>query len=235
MRYIFLHFILVMLASYVIVPPAAAETRYVGDQLVITLRQGKSKQHKILKTIKTGTPLELLEEGDPYLKVRTNDGVEGYVLRQYISADPPKTQRIEELELLNSSLQKKIRSLEEARSNLEMQLQTTEGNFEEKFASLTSKSADLEQNLEQALSNERIMAEKYETLLSQAENVVEIAAEREQLLQKNNKLEAEVRTLLTNNDKLADSRMIKWFLAGGGVFLFGWVIGKISRKKRSRF
>ena len=235
MRYIFLHFILVMLASYVIVPPAAAETRYVGDQLVITLRQGKSNQHKILKTIKTGTPLELLEEGDPYLKVRTNDGVEGYVLRQYISADPPKTQRIEELELLNSSLQKKIRSLEEARSNLEVQLQTTEGNYEEKFTSLTSKSADLEQNLEQALSNERIMAEKYETLLSQAENVVEIAAEREQLLQKNNKLEAEVRTLLKNNDKLADSRMIKWFLAGGGVFLFGWVIGKISRKKRSRF
>jgi len=235
MRYIFLHFILVMLASYVIVPPAAAETRYVGDQLVITLRQGKSNQHKILKTLKTGTPLELLEEGDPYLKVRTNDGVEGYVLRQYISADPPKTQRIEELELLNSSLQKKIRALEEVRSNLEMQLQTTEGNYEEKFASLTSKSADLEQNLEQALSNERIMAEKYETLLSQAENVVEIAAEHEQLLQKNNKLEAEVRALLKNNDKLADSRMIKWFLAGGGVFLFGWVIGKISRKKRSRF
>jgi SH3 domain protein len=224
-----------MLASYVIVPPAAAETRYVGDQLVITLRQGKSNQHKILKTLKTGTPLELLEEGDPYLKVRTNDGVEGYVLRQYISADPPKTQRIEELELRNSSLQKKIRALEEARSNLEMQLQTTEGNYEEKFASLTSKSADLEQNLEQALSNERIMAEKYETLLSQAENVVEIAAEHEQLLQKNNKLEAEVRALLKNNDKLADSRMIKWFLAGGGVFLFGWVIGKISRKKRSRF
>ena len=235
MRYICLLFILVLLPPYVIAPPAAAETRYVGDQLVITLRQGKSNQHKILKTLKTGTPLELLEEGDPYLKVRTNDGVEGYVLRQYISADPPKTQRIEELELLNSSLQKKIRALEEVRSNLEMQLQTTEGNYEEKFASLTSKSADLEQNLEQALSNERIMAEKYETLLSQAENVVEIAAEHEQLLQKNNKLEAEVRALLKNNDKLADSRMIKWFLAGGGVFLFGWVIGKISRKKRSRF
>ena len=235
MRYIFLHFILVMLASYVIVPPAAAETRYVGDQLVITLRQGKSNQHKILKTLKTGTPLELLEEGDPYLKVRTNDGVEGYVLRQYISADPPKTQRIEELEVLNSSLQKKIRALEETKSSLEMQLKTTEENYSEKFVALTSKSTDLEQNLEQALNNERIMAQKYDTLLSQAENVVEIAAEREQLLQDNNKLEAEVTALLKKNDKLADSRMIKWFLAGGGVFLFGWVIGKISRKKRSRF
>ena len=235
MRYICLLFILVLLSSYVIAPPAAAETRYVGDQLVITLRQGKSNQHKILKTLKTGTPLELLEEGDPYLKVRTNDGVEGYVLRQYISADPPKTLRIEELEVINSSLQKKIRALEETRSNLEMQLKTTDENYSEKFAALTSKSANLEQNLEQALNNERIMAEKYDTLLSQTENVVEIAAEREQLLLDNNKLKAEVTTLLKKNDKLADSRMIKWFLAGGGVFLFGWVIGKISRKKRSRF
>jgi SH3 domain protein len=235
MRYICLLFILVLLPPYVIAPPAAAETRYVGDQLVITLRQGKSNQHKILKTLKTGTPLELLEEGDPYLKVRTSDGVEGYVLRQYISADPPKTKRIEELEVLNSSLQKKIRALEETKSSLEMQLKTTEENYSEKFVALTSKSTDLEQNLEQALNNERIMAQKYDTLLSQAENVVEIAAEREQLLQDNNKLEAEVTALLKKNDKLADSRMIKWFLAGGGVFLFGWVIGKISRKKRSRF
>jgi hypothetical protein len=29
--------------------------------------------------------------------------------------------------------------------------------------------------------------------------------------------------------------MIKWLLAGGGLLLVGWIIGKISRKKRSRF
>jgi SH3 domain protein len=235
MRYISMLFSFVLLASYVIVPFAAAETRYVGDELVITLRQGKSNQHKILKTLKTGTPFEVLEEDETYLKVRTEDGVEGYVLSQYVSSNPPKTQRIEELELLNSSLQKKIRTLEEARSNLEMQLKSLEGNYKEKFTTITAKSADMEKSLEQALNNERIMAEKYDTLLSQTENVVEIAAEREQLLQKNKKLEAEVTALLNKNDKLADSRMIKWFLAGGGVFLFGWIIGKISRKKRSRF
>ena len=36
------------------------------------------------------------------------------------------------------------------------------------------------------------------------------------------------------NEKLIAARMVKWFLAGGGVFFFGWIIGKISRKKRSR-
>ena len=235
MRYIIIFFTLVLLASHVLVEPAAADTRYVGDQLIITMRQGKSNQHKILKTLTTGTPLEVLEEDESYLKVRTTDGIEGYVLRQYISSNPPKTQRIEELEMLNSSLQKKISSLEETNSSLEMQLRTLQENYNQKFSTISAKSADMEQNLEQALNNEHIMAEKYETLLAQAENVVEIAAERDELLQKNKRLETEVTALLKKNDKLADSRMVKWFLAGGGVFLFGWIIGKISRKKRSRF
>ncbi len=235
MRFSTILFALVLLAPILTMHQAAAETRYVGDQLIITMRQGKSTQHKILKTLKTGTPLEILEDGESYLKVRTTDGVEGYVLRQYISSTPPKTQRIEELEMLNNSLQNKLGSLEEAKTNLEKQLKTMKESYSQEFSSISSTSAELEQNLQQALDNERIMAEKYDTLLAQAENVVEIAADRDRLLQQNKKLEADMAVLSKRNDKLADSRMIKWFLAGGGVFFFGWIIGKISRKKRSRF
>jgi len=215
--------------------PASADTRYVDDQLIITLRMGKSTQHKIIKTLKTGTPLEVLEEDDTYLKVRTPDGTEGYVLRQYISSRPPATQRIAELERLNNSLQKKINTLESAKNNLEMQLNKFQENYQEELSSVTLKSDELEKNLEQALSNERIMTEKYNTLLNQAENVIEIAAERDRLLEQHEKLQAKVSALTSKNEKLADNRMIKWFLAGGGVFFFGWIIGKISRKKRSRY
>lgn len=115
-----------------------------------------------------------------------------------------------------------------------MELKTIQDEYSQKYSEISTKSGDLEQNLEQALNNERVMAEKYETLLAQAENVVEIAAERDQLLQKNKILEADVTELREENDSLSDSRMVKWFLAGGGVFFFGWIIGKISRKKRSR-
>jgi SH3 domain protein len=220
----------------VIVTAAAADTRYVVDELVITLRQGKSTQHKILKSLKTGTPIEVLEEDDKtYLKVRTTDGIEGYVLRQYISTNPPKTQRIEELEMLSSSQQKKIGTLEAAKSNLAMQIKTIQGDYNQKFSEISAKSADLEQRLEQALINERTTAEKYDTLTTQAENVITIVEERDQLLQKNKRLETDITALLEKKDKLADSRMIKWFLAGAGVFFFGWIIGKVSRKKRSRF
>ena len=236
MRYRNILCILVLLTSYVIVTAAAADTRYVVDELVITLRQGKSTQHKILKSLKTGTPIEVLEEDDKtYLKVRTTDGIEGYVLRQYISTNPPKTQRIEELEMLSSSQQKKIASLEAAKSNLAMQLKSIQGDYNQKFSEISAKSADLEQRLEQALINERTTAEKYDTLTTQAENVITIVEERDQLLQKNKRLETDITALLEKKEQLADSRMIKWFLAGAGVFFFGWIIGKVSRKKRSRF
>ena len=235
MRYITIFFVFLLLASHGFAPSAAAETRYVVDELIITLRLGKSTDHKIIKTLKTGTPLEVLEDDDKtYVKVRTSDGIEGYVLRQYITSDPPKTQRIEELERLNSTLQQKNARLEDTRNNLEMQLKTIQEEYTQKFSEIRSTSGDLEQKLEQASKNESTIAEKYETLLAQAENVVEIAAERDQLLQQNKRLEADVTALLEKNDSLSDSRMIKWFLAGGSVFLLGWIIGKISRKKRSR-
>lgn len=235
MRYFSIIFALVIIVFFVVIPPAKAETRYVGDQLIITLRQGKSIKHKILKTLETGTPVEVLEEDSSYYKVRTSDGTEGYVLRQYISSNPPKSQRIDELEIEKSVLQKKIRELEKTKNNLGMQLQGVQGKYDSEFSELTAKSTDTEQNLEQALNNARTITEKYDTLVAQAENVVEIATERDQLLRKNKKLTSEFKNLQKKKEKFPDPRMIKWMLAGGGIFFFGWIIGKISRKKRSRF
>ena len=39
-----------------------ADTQYVSDKLIITMRDGKSTDFKIIKTLKTGTPVDVLEE-----------------------------------------------------------------------------------------------------------------------------------------------------------------------------
>jgi SH3 domain protein len=51
----------------------------------------------------------------------------------------------------------------------------------------------------------------------------------------NEKLSSKVQLLNAENSELKRTGMIKWFLAGGGVLLFGWIIGRISRKKRAGF
>lgn len=235
MRFFCIIFTLFIITSNVIVPPAEADTRYVGDQLIITLRQGESTKHKILKTLKTGTPVEVLQEGETYLRVRTSDGTEGYILRQYISSNPPKTHRINELELEKSALQKKINDLQKTNNALEMQVKGIQEKYDGEFSHLTARSSEIEQNLEQISNSEHIITEKYNTLVAQSENVIEIANERDRLLQTNKQLASDFKKLQMKKESFPDPRMIKWLLAGAGVLFFGWLIGRLSRKKRSRF
>jgi SH3 domain protein len=65
--------------------------------------------------------------------------------------------------------------------------------------------------------------------------VVEIVEARDRLQKTNDQLSAEVSALTAENSDLMRTGALKWFLAGGGVFLLGWLIGKMSRKKQSRF
>ena len=229
-------FISLLLLSMVALSSAAmADTRYVDDLLVITLRQGKSSKHRILKTLKTGTALEVLEEDKSYLKVRTADGLEGFVLRQYISTSTPKKQLIKQLEGKNKDLQQKIARFDKTNDELKAQIGAMQENHAQELLKLTGRSSLAEETLQQIQLEQGVIAENYSTLLAQSENVVAIAEERDQLLMDRSKLTSEVASLRNQNEKLSDNRMIKWFLTGGSVFLLGWIIGKISRKKRSRF
>jgi len=77
---------------------ADAKTQYMSDELVINLREGKGNEYKIIKMLRNGTPLNILEEAEQYLKVRTEEGLEGWVLKQYITSETPKTAVIAGLE-----------------------------------------------------------------------------------------------------------------------------------------
>jgi len=226
---------LVLLFTPAFFNTAAAETRYVSDQLVITLRQGKTNQHKILRTLETGTPLEVLEEDESYLKVRTNDGLEGYVLVQYISSDPPKQGIIKRLEGENNDLKREIGRFKKSNDELNAKIATLQKNHAQELLELTNRSTLIEESLENIKQEQAITDENYSILRDQSENVITISEERDQLLKDKSRLASEVTSLRNQYEKLSDTRMIKWFLAGGGVLLFGWIIGKISRKKRTRY
>jgi SH3 domain protein len=229
-------FITLLLPVIFLLPSAVmADTRYVDDQLVITLRQGKSSRHKILRTLKSGTPLEVLEEDESYLKVRAADGLEGFVLRQYITSSTPKAQTISRLEKENKTLQDKVSRLIKTNDDLKAQIDSMQKNHTQETLALTGKSSLTEEALQQIRQEQEVTAEKYSTLLDQSENVIAIAEERDQLLKDKSKLTSAVTSLRNQNEKLSDNRMIKWFLAGGGVLFFGWILGKISRKKKSRY
>jgi SH3 domain protein len=213
---------------------AVAETLYVIDQLVITVRRGKSAQHAVIKTVKTGTPLEVLEsvKGEPYVKVRLQSGEEGYVLRQYLSNKTPKSVIIARLQKEVGQLRNKLEEVESKRGQLADDLKTIQKETSSKEEGLSSYASGLETELTRTKQDLQSLKEKYDTLLDKSKKVMEISSERDSLLENNRQLISEVRLLRDEKSRLMRSGMIKWFLAGGGVFFFGWFIGKISRKKK---
>ena len=75
----------------------ADDTRYVTDQLEITLRSGQSTKHQIIRMLPSGTPVELLEtdEETKYSRIRTSDdGTEGWVLSRYLDEQPSARERL---------------------------------------------------------------------------------------------------------------------------------------------
>ena len=200
---------------------ACADTRYVVDQLVITLRAGMGNQYKVITTLKTDASMEVLSDQDNYLYVRLADGTEGYVLQQYVTKKSPRS-------LIIKQLRNKAQILTD---ELAHQTELANGATSE----VESLSQKLDQTIKKSTNNEELLATSqaaFNDLQVKAENVVIIDTERLNLKQQLGEANAELDLLRQDNDAMLKTAMIKWFVAGGGVMFFGWVAGKFSRKKK---
>lgn len=202
---------------------ASAKTLYVSDELIITFREGKGNQYRIIKTLKTGTPFEVLEEDKEYFKVRLRSGEEGYVLQQYLTDETPKTQVIAALRKEIDQLKAKVGAADSGRSEIG-----------EKLAESRAQQQQVSSQLEETTVALQQLQARHDDLSRKSQNVVALGDERDRLAAENSQLTAELTGLRSENRTLLRTAMIQWFLAGGGVFFVGWISGKFSRKKRHK-
>ena len=234
----FLNKLIVFLFTFLFIHNiVTAETAYVSDQLLITFRQGKSTEHKILKTLKTGTPLEIMErqEGENYVKVRLQSGEEGYVLSQYLSSETPKPILISRLEKQIEKIREQLAQAIAKRSEASREFNAAQAKQTKKEDELAGRIDELNRTLAKTNKDLQAVTVKYNTLVDNSGKIVEITNDRARLKKANEKLSSAVQILNQENSELKSTDAIKWFLAGGGVLFFGWMIGRISRKKRGRF
>lgn len=213
----------------------AADTRYVTDQLVITLRDAADANAKILATLRTDAALEVLQDDGRYLKVRTADGQEGYVLSQYITRDTPKPVVVAGLEKTVGQLKAKQAALAKEKDDLAAQLAAARTSQGGQLQALQQQHDRLAEELTRTQGALKEESARYQALATSAKNVVETVKERDELRSANSDLSAEAARLREENSQMLRTGMIRWFLAGAGVFFFGWLAGKVSRRKRRGF
>ncbi|MEA2059541.1 MAG: TIGR04211 family SH3 domain-containing protein [Thermodesulfobacteriota bacterium] len=138
----------------IVVPAGFAETFYVGSVMKVTLRTGPGVEHKIIDMLKSGKPLEMIEENSDWSRVRTDKGKEGWVLTRFITKDTPLVYIVNELKQKNSEYAEMVEDLKNKNAEFN-QIKETLTRVEKSYNRLKKESAEflnLEEKYKKATS-----------------------------------------------------------------------------------
>ncbi len=211
------------IALILVAATAIGQTRYVSDQLVITVRSGPSTDNTIMANLRSGDAVDVLQDDGEtgYTRVRAENGTEGWVLSRYLVAIPISQDRLVITERDLAEAQVRIAMLESSVATLTEELEVTgqrRAEAETANAALTIDLADIREA---------------------SQNVLSVRDENENLRRSLNARNGEVDQLRIENE-LLDSRSTRdWFLVGAGVLFTGIVVGlvapRLRRRRRSRW
>ncbi len=206
----------VLMLCMTVTSNAAESIRYVNDYLIINLRSGAGDQFRILRTLPTGTRLRVLEQKGDFLRVVTDDKLEGWVLGQYLRDTPAAR---DQLASVQSQYDKASSELTVANAELK---QLTEAHQQ-----LQAHASELQSKLE-------TLTKDHQQLLVVAGRPMEIEQENVRLQKLATTSEAVRVRVEAENDDLRASTAQKWFAAGGGVLVLGILVGIILPRLRRR-
>jgi SH3 domain protein len=193
-----------------------AETRYVTDQLKLPLRTGPSTEYKILDLVKSGQQLEVVEPGKDWSQVRLPNGKEGYVLNRYLVGQPTSAVQLAKLKGQYTSLRQQATALIEENNRFKEENKTFKSSLDSNEKTLSKLETDYKE-LKAGAAEFLSLKKKYREVSTQLAEQTERA----------NTLDKELSGLEMN-------QYIKWFLAGSGVLLVGFIIGFSAKRGRRR-
>lgn len=204
-----------------------AEQRYIVDTVHVSLREGPGSAFKAIKTLQTGQSFEVLESRNGYVRVRTEEGDEGWVPNQYTDDNPPDAILVKQLNDQIKALTEQNEQLLTKTERLADQLAGTEVSAQTDPSAQANESAEIKR-LESELAE---LTNRYNQLAADAEDIMPIAAARDQLQEELKRTQESLATLQQEKPLLGSRENIYWFLAGSGVFLLGWMVGKVSCRR----
>ncbi|MCK4742654.1 MAG: TIGR04211 family SH3 domain-containing protein [Sulfuriflexus sp.] len=210
-------FVLLISASQLI-----ADTRYVVDELIITVRSGRTNSHQIVKLLRSGAKIDVLSElednGKQYAFIEAGD-VTGWVLSQYLSPIKIARDRIDAIEANAAKISQKSTDLKKQLTELRK-----ENTSLKKQRDKLNTSA---QNMDQELSKiKRVTARPLAIQKSNEKLRIDLATKT-----------SEAKLLSEENATLKNREQSEWFIKGAGVtigsILFGIILTKIRWRRRS--
>ncbi|WP_445361352.1 TIGR04211 family SH3 domain-containing protein [Microbulbifer sp. EKSA005] len=197
----------------------AAETRYITDQLHVPMRSGKGNEFRILhRGLASGTELALLEDAasDGWAKVRTPNGTEGWIRRQYLVSEP-----VAKLKLAT------------AEANL-ARFEKMEGNLGGEVRRLETENGELNSALTSAQQQSQELAAELKSLKSLSADAISLNDRHQKLLHQYELLKQEKSMAEAEIQRLSGSDARKWQLYGALSVALGAILAMIAPHVRPR-
>lgn len=197
---------------------AIAQSAYVSDQLEATMRRGEGTEFGIIRMLKSGYPLEVVEVNSTtgYTKVRTQAGTEGYILSRYLMNESAARDRLAAFTADNKSLLDKINELEAT------------------IGTLQSSTSDQSSQISSLQSDKQELGLELTSLREATADVIAIKRKNDSYSTQVQQLTREKEELGTENRAYRDNTKQDWFVRGAGVIILGIIIGLILPKLRRR-
>lgn len=201
---LFLHLFLTLL-FWMSASAIAADSYIVSHESEVAVRSGQGTEYKIVALLKNGDMVTALEESTYWIRVRTATGREGWTLKRFLTSHPAPD------------------------DNLNLPSQENQINEQLKINGPLSETP----GTPSPSSTPSLLTEKTQTPPAESQPP-QMIRERNEQAREIEELRSRLETLTKENQKLQQDERIEWFLAGGAVFLIGWILGLISGKARRR-
>ncbi|MCK5100663.1 MAG: TIGR04211 family SH3 domain-containing protein [Desulfobacteraceae bacterium] len=132
MKKLFFPFIIFVMIICLFPQLVLAKTGYVSDMLMLTFRQGPGNSYAVAKTLKSNTPVSILEEKNEFYKVELQSKEIGWVDKNFIVFELPKIFIIDQLKQENKLLKDKISKLESLTQTLEDKILSQKTDYSQK-------------------------------------------------------------------------------------------------------
>jgi SH3 domain protein len=201
-----------------VLAPVHAVERYVTDVFEVTMRSGPSTSNSIIRMLRSGDSVTLLEEDleTKYSYVETADGKQGYVITRFLEDSPVARQVLAELQQQHQQQRQELDAQAAQIDELKQSLQREQDDNAALKVALRAS--------EQELSEVR----------EAAQNTLNILEQNKRLQTVVDQLREEKSVLSSTNAELSDSTRIDWFVRGAAVSLIAFIIGILVTRIRWR-
>jgi SH3 domain protein len=197
---------------------ALAKTVWLSDILYVNVRTGPGNEYRSLKAIKSDTRMEVLEEPEDsdYMRIRTEDGLEGWVPKRYTLDEP--TGRIQ---AANVTAEK---------NQLQLQYET----LDQKYKDLLADKGDVSGELESLRTNNASLTKELNRIKAISENSINLDTQYQQLAEEHARVKNELDVLKAENGSLKEYNDNQMLYAGGALIIIGIVLGVILPRLTGR-